>query len=91
MQSRPHVVYFNGSPIGHCLASVESGGPSHDGIMVGRTETANSDGGGWGVRVRECVRMRARMHACVHHVFAIYDNNILPKLIMIKIIFLYFI
>ena len=61
--------------------------------MVGRTETANSDDGGWGVRVRECVRVRARMRACVHDVFAIYDNNILPRLIMImiKIIFLYFI
>ena len=43
--------------------------------------------------MRECVRVRARMHACVHDVFAIYDNNILPRriMIMIKIIFLYFI
>ena len=61
--------------------------------MGRRTETANGDGDGWGVRVRECVRVRAPMHACVHDVFAIYDNNILPRLIMImiKIIFLYFI
>ena len=33
------------------------------------------------------------VHACVRDVFAIYDNDILPRLIMIiiKIIFLYFI
>ena len=47
IQSRPHVVYFNGSPTGHCLASVESGAPNN-GVMVGRTDTANSDGRGWG-------------------------------------------
>ena len=46
-QSRPHVVYFNGSPTGHCLASVESGAPSHDGL-IGRTDTANGDGRGGG-------------------------------------------
>ena len=36
---------------------------------------------------------RACVHACVRDVFAIYDNDILPKLIMIiiKIIILYFI
>ena len=45
IQSRPHVVYFNGSPTGHCLASVESGAPNHDGL-IGRTDTANSDGRG---------------------------------------------
>ena len=93
IQSRPHVVYFNGSPTGHCLASVESGAPNHDGL-IGRTDTANSDGRGWGwgwgwdVRVRECERVCARacMHACVREVFAIYDNdNIIPKLIMIII------
>ena len=59
--------------------------------MVGRTNTANSDGRGWGggVRVRECERVRV----CVRDVFAIYDNDILPRLIMIiiKIIILYFI
>ena len=42
-----------------------------------------------------CARVyaHASAHACVHDVFAIYDNNILPRLIMImiKIIFLYFI
>ena len=34
-----------------------------------------------------------RMHACVRDVFAIYDNDILPRLIMIiiKMIILYFI
>ena len=39
----------------------------------------------------ECAR--ACVHACVRHVFAIYDNDILPRLIMIiiKIIILYFI
>ena len=45
--------------------------------------------------VRACVRAceRASEHACVRGVFAIYDNNSLPRLIMIiiKIIFLYFI
>ena len=36
---------------------------------------------------------RACVHACVRDVFAIYDNDILPRLIMIinKIIILYFI
>ena len=44
---------------------------------------------GGGVHVREC----ERVHACVRDVFAIYDNDILPRLIMIisKIIILYFI
>ena len=51
--------------------------------MVGRTDMANSDGRGWGV----CTSVR------VHDVFAIYDDNILPRLIIIiiKIIILYFI
>ena len=66
IQSRPHVVYFNGSPTGHCLASVESGAPNHDGL-IGRTDTTNSDGrgggGGGGVPVRE--RVRAYVRACV--------------------------
>ena len=49
------------------------------------------------VRVCVCVYARAcvcaRTLACVRDVFAIYDNNILPRLIMIiiKIIILYFI
>ena len=53
-----HVVYFNGSPTGHCLDSVESCAPINDGL-IGRTDTANSDGRewGWGVRVRECERV----------------------------------
>ena len=93
-QSRPHVVYFNGSPTGHCFASVESGAPNHDGL-IGRTDTVNSDGrgGGGGVRVRECERVCACVRACVRDVFAIFDNDILPRLIMIiiKIIILYFI
>ena len=65
-------VYFNESPIGHCLASVGKGAPNHDGVMVGRTETANSDGRVWGgVRVRECARVcasvcvRTSVRACV--------------------------
>ena len=39
------------------------------------------------------VSVRACVHACVHDVFAIYDNDILPRLIMIiiKISILYFI
>ena len=42
-------------------------------------------------RVYTC--MRACVHACMRDVFAIYDNNILPRLIMIiiKIIVLHFI
>ena len=85
-------VYSNGSPIGYCLASVE---------------TANSEGR-VGVCVcvcasaRECARVRASVRecgvrtsvlACVRDVFAIYDDNILSRLILIiiKIIILYFI
>ena len=39
------------------------------------------------------VRVRVRVRACVRGVFAIYDNNILPRLIIIisKIIILCFI
>ena len=39
------------------------------------------------------VRLRTSVHACVRDVFAIYDDNILPrmKMIIIKIIILYFI
>ena len=58
--------------------------------MVGRT--ANIDGRGWGC---ECARVYAcvRPCMCVRDVFAIYEDNILPRLIMIiiKIIILYFI
>ena len=71
---------------------MESGAPNHDGL-IGRTDTENCDrrGWGWGVRVRECER--ACVHACVRDVFAIYDHDILPRLIMIIItlIILYFI
>ena len=95
IQSRPHVVYFNGSPTGHCLPSVESGAPNHD-RLIGRTDTADSDGRGEGgvcVFASVSVCARACVHACVRDVFAIYDNDILPRLIMIiiKIIILYFI
>ena len=47
--------------------------------MVGRTDTANSDGrGGGGVCVFASVSgcARACVHACVCDVFAIYDNYI---------------
>ena len=84
------MVYLNELPTGHCFASVEKVVPIHDGGVVGRTDTANIDGGGWG-----CARayMLVCMRACVHDLFAVYDNNILPRLIMIilKIISLYFI
>ena len=55
--------------------------------MVGRTETANVVSGGVRVRMCACVR------PCVRGVFAIYDDNIVSRLIMIiiKIIILYFI
>ena len=47
------------------------------------------------VRAPVCVRVRACMHAraCLRDVFAIYDNNISPRLrmIIIKISILYFI
>ena len=70
-------------------------------VMVGRTDPSNSDnqnGDGGGLlcaRVCVCVHVCvcAFVRACVRDVFAIYDNNILPRLIMImiEIIFLYFI
>ena len=46
-----------------------------------------------GVCVCASVRVRTSVHAGVRDVFAIYDDNILPRLIMIiiKIIILYFI
>ena len=57
-------VYFNESPIGHCLASVGKGAPNHDGVMVGRTETAMVVCGPvGGVRVHECAH--AYVRACV--------------------------
>ena len=40
---------------------------------------------GGGVRVRECERVCACVRARVRDVFAIYDNDILPRLIMIII------
>ena len=70
----------------HCLASIEKGSPNNDAVMVGRTDTANSDGwGGLCVFTSVSVYARACMHACVRDVFGIYDNDILPMLIMIII------
>ena len=74
IQSRPHVVYFNGSPTGHCLASVESGAPNHDGL-IGRTDTANSDGRGGGVFVFASVSVCACMRAsamCLQYMIMIF-------------------
>ena len=53
-------------------------------------DNLNGDGGGW---VSACARVSGCVRACVRDVFAIYDNNILSRLIMIiiKIIILYFI
>ena len=65
MQSCSRVVDFNESPIGHCLARVEKGAPNHGVVMFGRTDTANSDGRGWGVRVRVRECARAYVRACV--------------------------
>ena len=69
--------------------------------MIGRTGPSNSDnqnGDGGGLvcaRVRVYARTRVCMCvcACVRDVFAIYENKIVPRLIMIviKTIFLYFI
>ena len=74
---------------------MENYAPNHGGL-IGRTDTANSDGrcgGGVCVFASVSVCARACVHACVRDVFAIYDNDILPRLIMIiiKIIILYFI
>ena len=60
----------------HCLASVEKGSPT----ATLRTATVV----GVGVRVRDGERVCACMHACVRDVFAIYDNDILPMLIIIN-------
>ena len=67
----------------------EKGAPNHEGVMGGLTDTENSDRS-WpwvGVCVFASVGVCARacVHACVRDVFAIYDNDILPRLIMIII------
>ena len=68
IQSRPHVVYFNGSPTGHCL---ESGAPNHDGLIE-RTDNSEQRRSGVGVCVFASVSVCARacLHACVRDVFA---------------------
>ena len=62
------------------------------GAPIQRTPTVVG-GGGVCVFASVSVCARACVHACVRDVFAIYDNDILPRLIMIiiKIIILYFI
>ena len=61
--------------------------------MVGRTDPSNSDnqnGDGGGLMcacARVCVCVCVCVRACVHDLFAIYDNTILPRLIMIIIFF----
>ena len=67
--------------------------------MVGRTDPSNSDNQNGDGDMLECARVCvcacvcASMRACMRDVFAIYDNNILPRLIMIiiKILSIYFI
>ena len=61
---------------------------------LGAIDASNLNGdGGVRVCVCACVYARASVSACVHDVFAIDDNNISPRLIMIiiKIIILHFI
>ena len=72
----------------------------NEGINLGGTDASNLNGdGGVCVCARACVRacmrecvcarvracVRACVCECVRDVFAIYDNNILPRLIMIII------
>ena len=66
--------------------------PNNDSVIVECTDTENSHGGGWGM-VCTSVCVCACVYTCARDVFAIYDNHILPTLIMIitKITFLYFI
>ena len=70
--------------------------PRHGWAHVPTQRTATIEGGCVSECVRACTFVRvcalpACVRACVRDVFAIYDNNILPRLIMIiiKIIFLY--
>ena len=88
-------VYFNESPISHCKASVGKGAPNQtmteSWLGAPKQRTAMVVCGG----VRECARVSVRtsVRVCVCDVFAICDDNILSRLIMIiiKIIILYFI
>ena len=74
-----------------------NGAPNHDGVMVWAQRHCEQRRScvGVGVCVFASVSMCARacMHACVRDGFAIYNNDILPMLIMIimNIIILYFI
>ena len=71
-------VYLNGPATGHSTPTKRD----VNFVMVERTDPSNYDnqnGDGIGlVCVRVCVC------ACVRDVFAIYDTNILPRLIMIQ-------
>ena len=57
-----------------------SHGWAHSWLGTQNQRTATVVGGGGGVRVSSCV------HACVRDVFEIYDNDILPRLIIYPII-----
>ena len=85
--------YLNDPATGHeCQRNKRKGAltPSR----LGATDASNLNGDG-GVhvcaRMHACMRMRACIRECVRDVFAIYDNNISPRLIMIIINILYFI
>ena len=51
-------------------------------VTVGRQRIAITCTAAMSVFVRACVR--THVHACVRDVFAIYNNTILPRLIMIR-------
>ena len=74
-------VYFNESLIGHCLAIVGKGAPSMTESWLGAPKQRTAMVVFGGVRVR----VRTSVHVGVRDVFAIYDDNILSRLIMIII------
>ena len=84
-------VYLNDPAISHeCQRNRRKGALASS--RLGDTDASNLNGDG-GVCSYACVYASACVSACVRDVFAIYDNNISPRLIMIilKIIILYFI
>ena len=82
--SRSCNCYLNEAATGHCLASVEMGALTSLFLTTTDHRTATT----W-MAVGGCVCV----HECVCDVFAIYNNNIWPrlKMIIIQIIILYFI